>query len=194
MNYYLLECDRSLEDAVVVACVPENGPKSYVYKKLKPMAKNFPNSAKIYYSNNYPMGIVLYDCIDNTDGIFILSEKIKKIIDQIGQKCNEFLKVEVLDHRKKLVPDANYFILNYFDSLEFIDLKHSNVKMDTMSKDEIFEIKGDIYLNHDAIPDDTHIFRAKNWPDKYFVSELFVNKMEESNVTGYILKKTLAHL
>jgi len=190
MNYYLINCDRSLNDAVIIDAVPENGPKGYVYKKLKPLSKLFPATAKVYFSSNYSSGIKLYDFVDNTLGVLIVSEAAKKVISETQKKYIEFLPVLMFDHKKSQVEGVKYFILNYFHDVDFVDKDNSNVVMNSINKETIFEIKGDVCIKKQNIPDDAHIFRAKNWPNQYVISETLENKIKEAGLSGYELQNT----
>ena len=185
MKYFLISCDKRLEDGVVIDAVPENGPKSYKYKKLLPLNNLMPPKAAIHYSYNYPTAVKLYDFVDNTLNLLIFSEPVKKIIEGLQSEYMEMLPVIMLDHKEKEVKGAKYFIFNYFQDIDFFDFEKSAAKMNPMKKEVIFEVKGDVFIKKDKIPDGVHVFRAKNWPNQHLVSEKFVEEVKKKNLSGY---------
>jgi len=98
--------------------------------------------------------------------------------------------VIMLDHKEKEVKGKKYFIFNSWQDIDFFDFQKSTAKMNPMKKEIIFEVKGDVFIKKDKIPDDIHVFRAKNWPDQYLVSEKFVEEVKKQNLSGYEFVET----
>jgi len=192
MKYYILRNDRSKDDGAVIDEAPVNGPKEYMYKKLKPLLKKFPTNAEVYFSDNYPDAIKLYDFVDNICGLLIISKKVQQLFEKLDIQSVEYLPVRMRDHSENLLEKADYYILNSFRDIDFINFEKSDVVMNSMKKDRIFKINGPTYIDAQKIPENTHLFRTARWPKVYFVSELLVNAMKEGELSGYVLEEAIS--
>jgi len=190
MDYFILKYDRALEDGVVIDAVPINGPKGYLYKKFEPLIKTYPRRAEIHYSTRYPNGTILYDFFDNINGIFVVSDRVKKVVESYQKEAVEFLPVQVFDHEKKMVETVIYYIVNFYEDVDWIDMQNSSYEIDSLRKNEIFEIYGDVHILSENIPENYHFFRSVKWPETYVVSEELANAMNDAGIIGYELQKT----
>ncbi len=190
MKYYVLKTDDSLDDAVVIDGPPINGPKNYKYFEFKPLARLFPSEAQLHYSSKYPEGMKLYSFVDNTCNLLIVSDETKNLLSTfLGNKV-EYLPVTMVDHRKNTVEDEPYFIVNTLEPIDYIDMDNTKAVMDSFEEDEIMSIKGELFIKRENIPEGIHMFRSRNWPRVYIVSQELADVMQEAGLTGYVLEET----
>jgi len=183
MKYWILKTG-SLQNGVCLSAVPPNGPDAFEYWDGDSLIKGFPtpSDAQMGFSEDYPDDIKLYDFVTNIDGLFIVSKKVKGVIEGLAVENMEYLQLTLFDHQMKIA-STDYYILNLVGS---IDMKDSEYRMDCLLEDRIDRIKK-LVLDESKIPPEAKMFRLVNKPEEYIISDEVRKAFEENGITNFRL-------
>jgi len=186
MKYWVLKTG-SLQNGVYLSAVPPDGPDAFEYRDGSSLIKGFPapSDAQMGFSGDYPDSIKLYDFVANIDGLFIVSKKVKEIIEGLSVQNMEYLELTLFDHEMK-ISSTDYYILNLVGSVDCINMKDSKYRMDCLLEDRIDRIK-ELVLDENKIPPEAKIFRLVNKPEEYIVSDEVRNIFEVNGITNFRL-------
>lgn len=145
------------------------------------MESNFPVDAKYYLSKNHK-GTQLTDFIVNYINLLIVSEKVKRLMDQGGITDVEFLPFTLYDRKDRIVND-NYFVANLLGSVDCLDLNKSVFVRSAITQDEILSFRK-VLLHTEKIPKDKKLFRLKEKPTLFIIRSDFVVVLAHNKVTG----------
>jgi len=101
-------------------------------------------------------GVKLADSIPNLLSIYVVSEKLKGILEQTGEAF-EFLPLRIRNHKGK-VEKETFYIANLLGSLRCMDLEQSDAAQSSMEKDQMRRIRR-LVLDPEKIPEAKKIFR-----------------------------------
>ena len=155
-------------------------PTSNKFSHVKPMAKTFPDNAKIYFSE-YNENVKLYDFIGNTNSWLIVSPEVKLLFEDFGVADIEYLKVAVVDHDNKTHTDP-YYILNILNQQPIVDLEKSKFRRSPFDG-EITKFRNFV-TNTDDVDPSIHVFRPTDAPIFYIISNDLKEAMEASGLTN----------
>lgn len=183
MKYYIIDGITRIDPSFCLADgVPaEVNVKSYHLSDGIPIMDIFPNNAQIFMRENY--GTVPSDFIGNTDSIFLASYKLKELIEENNKYQIEYLPVSIIDHQNK-VASEDYFIINPIGSFDCLDIEASNIKW---FKDKVGGRVIKIYkyvLSQSKIADLPHLFRVKERPSAYVISEELLKQIRNEELTN----------
>lgn len=182
MTYWII-MPSGAKTAALIDEKPTNGPSGYMYFKKKPLMKRFPKQAKLFYSDNHPEGVELFDIVDNVCSLMIVSGKVKQIIESVQSQGIEFLKVGIYDHAEALVSD-DYYIVNPLLPVDIIDTDKTKVRISALDGSQIRRIKSPLRLKQGAVDSHTHYFTPVNWVYKTFISDTLLQAFKQHQVTG----------
>lgn len=183
MKYWVLKA-RTPDDGVRLSIVPSAGPEGWQYHEGVSLADGYPQrgDASMYFDPDYPEDVVLYDFVDNINGLVVASQKAQTVFGKLGVSNIEVLPVWLCDHQDE-VASREYAILNVLGSVDCIDMDRSIVRMDSIIKNQISGIKK-IYLKHDSIQQDAKIFRASTRLNEIFVRDDVKKSLESAGLVG----------
>ena len=92
------------------------------------MLDQYSGKLKLEFSKSYPNNIKLYDFVENTMNLLIISDRVKVVFDGLGINGVEYIPSEIYDHKENLV-GANYYVINTLSEQPIIDLNKSDVVM-----------------------------------------------------------------
>lgn len=186
MKYWVLKTG-SLQNGVYLSAVPPNGPDGFEYWDGISLIKKFPASseAQMGFSDDYPDAIKLYDFVTNIDDLFIVSKKVKEIIEGLSVDNMEYFQLTLFDHQMKIAA-TDYYILNLVGSIDCIDMDETVCVMERLLKGRISDIDN-LVLDESKIPPDAKMFRLANKPEEYIVSDAVRKVFEENGITNFKL-------
>src|SRR3954468_427588 len=98
------------------------------------LAKKIKAGSTFPFHADYPDGRKLLDALANAFGGFPVSPKLKEIFE--AEPSIEFIPIQIADHRKKVVA-TDYVLANPLGLVDCIDMKKSEVVMDSLDPTEI---------------------------------------------------------
>lgn len=183
MQYWILK-DGGSEGSAMIDALPEGAPAKWKFHKGQPLASEFPQDAKVRFSQNYPDDRRLYDFVETTIGLLVASERVKSIFENLDIENAEFLPITILDHAGGTAGE-NYFIVNLLGSADLIDMDRSDFRMGRVNKDQIKRMKR-MVLASDKIPAGFKIGRASTMMRLYVMADEVKAAFEREGVTGYV--------
>ena len=177
INYYQIDVyDRESEDY----CVIERPPKeihllsSYIMDGTSAIHK-YPANVVALMSDKY-IGRVCTDFIANRELSLIVSERVKQVIETHCQDGTEYLPVSIKNHKGRIEKEQFYYI-NPVGAEDLLNYQASNIKWSDDQK--VIKVKTFVFdrTKLNAMP--KHLFRVKEWPTKYFVSETLIEAIQQ---------------
>lgn len=180
-NYWvLLECSES--DSALISNLPDDCPPDRKFLKGKPIADKFPSQVNLHFSKAYSNNTKLYDFLDNTLLLRIVSDRTKRIFDTLGVNEVEYIPVTIHDHQGSVVAD-NYFIVNVINTQPIIDLENSEYRLDNIDSSKIARVNR-LCVATDEIDSGAKLFRSDRATSLYFITNDTLNALQDAGITG----------
>jgi hypothetical protein len=180
MDFYVLKVESS--DGAVTDSVPKGGPSAWKYFEGMPLAAEFPKGAFIPFARNFPQARALVDFQPSLEGLVIISNKTRQVIEALGVNNAEFLEVAMKDHKKKLVA-TDYAILNLLGAEEAIDMERSKYRMSRLDKEQIDRVEN-LVLAPKKIRPEAKLFRCATFRHLILVRSDVKQAFEKAGLTG----------
>ncbi|MCP3143119.1 Imm43 family immunity protein [Pyxidicoccus xibeiensis] len=185
MRYWIL--DGGHNGGAYISGYPKSTIKNWRYHEGESLAKEFPKDAAVVFSSKWPERRKLYDFLDNAVTALIVSERVRRILEDLKAKDLEFLPVTVKDHKGAPV-EARYFILNPLGGQDAIDMEKSQLVMSALDKEQIAHINK-LVLQPKKIDKDAKLFRASRARTVIFVDDAVRKAFRKEGITGFWLYK-----
>jgi hypothetical protein len=154
--------------------------KEYLLKKGVPVLDWFPSGVVYEVAKEY--GTKLTDSIPNTLRMLFVSQRLKELLEERARdNVIEFLPVR-LKNRKKLV-DKQYYIANVLSSIECMDRKKSDFKMNPILKDQVSRFRR-LALDEKKIPKNTKLFRLAERTSLILVRQDLAHAILDADMSG----------
>lgn len=145
-------------------------------------AENWPENAAYAMDKERKTDVRLEDCLWNANKVLVVSQKVKELLEAEKLKNNEFLPVQVINHKDRPVKES-YFILNQIGLQDCIDLKKSEYKENRLNP-EYFSVVKRLAIDERRIEPDVRLFRMKKYPNIPVVHRALARKLTEAGITG----------
>jgi hypothetical protein len=132
-------------------------------------------------------GIKLTDSIPNTLHLLIVSEKLKRVLEEKSGAEIEFLPVRIRNQRGRMVQEP-YFIANIVGTLECVDRERSKFWCSEIRPDQVFHFYR-LSLDSPKIPSDAKLFRLKEQTDLVIVREDLGKDILRAGCDGMIFQE-----
>ena len=179
MKYYKLLQDISKRKDIVCHYEDNLGMQEYDLCIGKEFV-NWNNEFSFYY--NSKEGNKSTDCLANDMGWFVVSEKLKKILDELNTTI-QYFKINIIEDRSSKLLE-NYYVANIVKLVDALCLVKSDY-FETEIEDvgTIYTVSK--YAVYEEKVDGADIFKLPNHQEiPIFVSEKFKNIVEENKITG----------
>jgi hypothetical protein len=154
--------------------------KGYLLNEGEPCAGWFPSDAQLGISSEY--GIKLPDAIPNTALIHVISDRLRKILEERSGASIEFLPVRILD--KKQRPDKRaYHVMNLLDSIACVNRSRSDYDASHILKNQIARFRR-LVLDESRLSPQAKLFRLTDMPDLVIVREDLATEIQAARCTG----------
>ncbi|GAC43584.1 imm11 family protein [Paenibacillus popilliae] len=177
MKYYKLILDGRNENDVVCHCKDTHGFEQYDLKEGK-LIENWNDNITFYF--NPQDGNRCTDYLANNLGWFIVSKKVKDIINILGEDV-QYLPVNVVDFESNSRIEE-YFVANVLEVVDALNLEISDYSVMDLDGEKIYSVRKYAF-SEDKI-NNKNLFKLKGDEIPLFVSETFKQSVEESNITG----------
>lgn len=172
----------SEKDSAIIKSFPNDGPDDWELLEGDPIAEQFPEAVKLKFSPSRPDNIRLYDFVNNTLLLRIVSKRVRAIFDQFSIDQVEYIPVEIMDHKGNLASN-DYFLMNVMDTQPIIDMKRSKYEMCMIEEDQISDFD-EIRLSTEQTDKDARIFRSDRQASLYFMTDDVVQAIKAAGLTG----------
>ncbi|QSQ22277.1 hypothetical protein JY651_45340 [Pyxidicoccus parkwayensis] len=132
-------------------------------------------------------GIRLTDSIPNTLHLLIISEKLKRVLEEKSGANIEFLPVHIRNHKGRLVQEP-YFIANILGTVECVDPERSKFRNSEIRPDQVFHFYR-LALEESKIPLDAKLFRLKEQTDLSIIREDLGKDILRAGCDGMIFQE-----
>jgi len=123
------------------------------------------------------------DCLDNDKGWFIVSKKLRDILQEMNTDV-QYFDLNILDENDKEIEES-YYIANIIRVVDAICLDLSDYYETTLD-DEVIQIVSK-YAVYEKKTEDSDVFKLdKGHFVPVFVSEKFKRRIEKEGITGLI--------
>lgn len=122
------------------------------------------------------------DSIPNSLRLFIITEKVKTILEKSISEEVEYLSVKILDHEKNVI-ESNYYIANFLTVLPCMDSKKSDYVMSSIVKTQVHHFKH-LFLDTAKIPKGTKVFRLGEQTRLVLVRQDLAKLLLDAGCTG----------
>ena len=159
------------------------GARSSFLARGKSVKGLYPESPRIDLSEENP-GLRLESFVGNIKQMLVVSRPLRALLEQWckGQEV-EYLPVHIYNHRGRLHTD-DYSIVNPLGTLDCIDLERSEVEM---MEGEVVGV-GRIVLSPAKLERPPHLFRVREAPDFYVISEPLAEALKAGGFTNVVLE------
>jgi hypothetical protein len=115
------------------------------------------------------------------------------VVDVVRKHCKdqriEYLPFTLINHKGR-IHSTDYFIVNPIGALDCLDKQASTIEY--MEDGRIIAVISYV-LDPNKLTDAPDLFRIKEWPRKYVISERLASAFTESNFTNIILQEIPQH-
>ena len=180
MKYYVMALASS-DDYAEINNHPEDLPiEEYYFDEARPLLSQIPEKLNYQFTAEKPDGRELVDLQFNTLGLFIVSPKLKQLLE--GHANIEFIPIIINDHRGG-VASEEYCIANFLDVCDCIDLDKSKCRVSPFNKDKFNRISK-LVIDESKITTQAKIFRIQQVPTTLVVTDSLVNILKNNNISG----------
>jgi uncharacterized protein DUF1629 len=147
-----------------------------------PRAKGFPKDALFEMDPKFKKYVALSDNMANEERMLVVSKKLKDLVEARGPRRVEYLRVGVLNHKKKPVDDE-YWIIHPVEVVDCIDTKRSDIDWNAIDKEKIASCEK-LVLKANAIDGKHLLFRPKHLEYYVMILPELANAIREGGFTG----------
>lgn len=180
MNYHPWTHDDDDAFVQIDETPPEIEDKDFLLDEGRPASSWFP--AEVIFDFSPDGGLKPGDSVPNILGLYIISEKLRSILESASSARFEFLPVKLRNHKQKLLPEP-YFLANLLDVVSCVDRERSEFRMNLLIKHEIRRFKR-LVLDTSKLGPDTKIFRLGEKPEMVIIREDLAYTITAAGCTG----------
>lgn len=127
-------------------------------------------------------GSVFTDYLANEYCWFVISERLKALIEGLPDYRIQFIPVDLIDSFGNIMTNK-YYVCNILDVIDAIDLENSVYNVFSTMGETVYSFVK--YALKAEMTKDKHIFRIKSCTIPIFVSEYFKQIIENNSMTGF---------
>ena len=128
-------------------------------------------------------GIVAPDFIKNPFGYFVISDKLRSLVDRVSPNFDvEFLTTSIVDHRGRKLDEA-FFIMNLLATVDCVDQDNTEAQGDKLEP-QFFQWIDRLVIEPTRVAEDQHLFRLTQFPKLHLASDWFRTECADSGITG----------
>ncbi|MFY0570109.1 imm11 family protein [Archangium lansingense] len=152
----------------------------------EPIGDAYPQDARVYL-DPYSTGVKLCPLLGNTVGYLIVNGAIKAVLERHDVHPVELHPVSVYNQRKRL-HGRGYWIVNPLRFVDCVDRRASQIQYSTSAPSQIVAIE-ELVFRRDALKDAGDLFRIREQPMSYFISERVAADLQRGGFTNVFLNE-----
>ena len=153
-----------------------------------PSSSWFPEGVVLDLSADH--GIRLADAVPNAHSLLVVSEKLKKVLENCGATF-EFFEVKLRNQRGRMVPEP-FFVAHLLDIVECVDKEQSEFEMSHILRDQVLYFSRCV-LDETRIPERAKIFRLQEKKKVIIVTVSFAREIIRQHKCVGIYFQQLEH-
>jgi hypothetical protein len=178
--YFVIGRDLSPENCAIYEDPGELPNRHYPARGIR-MGNSYPDGYKFPMSKDVP-GLRVPDIINNAMGYFMISAKLKELLEQCATTEVEYLRFTLLNHKGRVASDQ-CFIANLIGTVDCVDVERTVGRPDVLNPGEYSRIKN-LFLLEDKIDPDLKLFRIASLPSVLVIREDLKNDLDSAGITG----------
>lgn len=143
----------------------------------------FPSDAKYSLHADFPNNLVLTDNLINSDGLMVVSSRLKVNLENRGLKDVEYHSVEIRDHKGRVF-SKDYFILHPVKPVECLNHEASGANASLILPSVIDNVD-ELVLHEEQVPLDRQLFRIAGFPDATLIRRDLAEDLNNAQFTGF---------
>lgn len=136
---------------------------------------------KEYAMSNDVPGIKIADLIQNALNYFMVSGRMKSLLEKYANAEIQFIRFTLLNHKGRKASDDCY-IVNVIDTIDCVDTDRTEGEKDPVNKGRYMFLER-LFLDHDKIDSECNIFRIASFPKVIVVREGLKQHLEQEGIT-----------
>lgn len=154
----------------------------YKLNEAQKMGDDFPANVELSIAPD--SGNIITDVVDNIGHLLIVSDLVKKIIEEeiCSNEYIEYLPFTLKNKNEREVKDKAFFVANVLRLVKCLDTKKS--KFRSRKDGSKIVTMNELYLKAEEIPEDANIFRIEQFPKLIIIRSDLVQIIQDSGLTG----------
>jgi hypothetical protein len=181
MNYFVLM--TKAPGAGVIEMYPPKSPAGWKFDEGESLIKQYPKKAVVQFSSNFPEDRALSDFQENILSAFIISEKVRGVLESLKITNAEYLPVSILDHKGQVV-GKNYAFLNLLGGEEALDMEKGVYRMNSLDEGQVGRVKK-LVINKKGIRPGMKMFRCSRFRRLVLIDEEVHEAFVDAKLTGF---------
>lgn len=182
-EFYILEHPDDPGDFCFISDLPDDFPDPWMASEGERMGDDYGSPVDFRMSAR-SAGIALSDFISNTLGYYIVSARLRELLEEAAGVEIEFLPVRIINHKGR-VASEEYSVANVIGTLDCVDMSRSEGQLDP-DDETIFARLEKLYLDRERIPPDRALFRIASMPPLIVIREDLRRKLMDAEITGAV--------
>jgi len=181
-DYFILKEAQDPTADCLLDRLPEGNDALFRPRVGKPMGADYPEVMQFEMSPDLG-GIRLHDLICNTLGFYVISARLKQILEEHAGAEFEFLPIHIVN-RKGRREKGPYFIANLIGrQVDCADLSRSIMRESAMRKGRYGSLRR-LTIDPARVDPDFKVFRLQQMPKLFIVRDDLKGAIERGGVTG----------
>ncbi len=143
----------------------------------------FPSDASYSLHPDFPNHLVLTDNLLNSDGLIVVSARLKDKIQQIDLQCVEFHSVTIRDHKGKIF-SQEYHILHPVEPVDCLNSEASNASASLILPEMIDSVER-LVIYSECVPANRALFRIARFPEPTLIRRDLAAEFDKTGFTGF---------
>lgn len=147
-----------------------------------PLGALHPSPPPVFEMSRRVGGKALHDCVDNTLGYLVVSERVRGVLEARATAPIEFLPLLIQNHKGRREP-RGFFIANVLGQVGCADRARSQYIDSAMRPGQFCDLTK-LLLDPDRVDPERNIFRLAELPRVILVREDLADALRQSGATG----------
>jgi hypothetical protein len=143
----------------------------------------FPRDAEYSLHPDFPNDLVLTDSLINSDGLIVVSAKLRKVFEKHVVPKVEYHPVLIRDHKGKVF-SQDYCILHPIDPIVCLDHEASGASPSFILPDVVDSVEK-LVLDREQVPADRPFFRIAGFHQATLVRRDLAAELDKGRYTGF---------
>lgn len=169
------------EEDCAVLRFPEGLPAIHKPAKGLPYRGDYAEGTRFYMDADVP-GKNIPDIVSNVLGLFMVSKRLKAILESHCGPDIEFLRFELVNHKRK-VAASDLYLANVLGSVDCVDMGKTLGSRSALDDHQFRKIRR-LVLDEERIPEGKPVFRLRANPALIAVSGSVRSDMENAGISG----------
>ncbi|RJS22585.1 hypothetical protein DRW03_14875 [Corallococcus sp. H22C18031201] len=179
-EYFILDW-LVLDGYCAIFNIPEGMSKIHKPARGIRMGTEYPDGLRFSMTKQEP-GLKIADVIPNALNYFMVTKRMKELLEQHSGAEIEFLRFTLLNHRGRVASEDCY-IANVIGTQECVDMQRTEGDLDPL-KPERFMYLRRLALSEDKIETSAGVFRSAAVPRLMIVRRALKEQLEKEGITG----------